>query len=393
MCETPSFREEFISRAEAKFPGRFDYSQFDYTNQRRSSTVICRKHGPFQTYPEKHLYSTGGCVECDRESWLANFITRAVERFGQKFDYSKFRYVNATTKSTIICPEHGEFEQCADKHLSLTYGCPKCSLKGRGDARRGAKFDNTKARITPEEYLERFRAKHGDKYALDLAGYAGLTSSKVVLTCPDHGSATYTASALLMSRHACKKCGFAASAAAKVKPFADFQARAAEVHKNAYSYPAENEDTYVNRKSWVRIVCPAHGEFTKKAQKHLSGQGCWQCKVEELVASGKLTGYNPGFFEDNPEACDAPAVLYYLKVGSAYKIGITTNLYNRLKSIKSMSGKEVTLLDSVNLPLKQAYDLEQAILERYKEHRTYRRWSTEVFSRDVLVAESLRSSS
>lgn len=385
MGENTGFRDVFIARADDKFPGRFDYSQFEYASQRHASTVICRKHGPFQVYPERHLYANGGCVECDRDKWQVEFVNRANARFGFKFDYSKFRYASATAKGVIICAEHGEFKQCPDKHLSSTYGCPACALIGRRGARKGAPHLKPKEPLSPEEYLARFQARHGDKYQLDLSGYSGITKSLVALTCPKHGNHTYTASALLMSRHACRQCGFSVSAASKVKSYADFLDEANKVHKTAYTYPVENNETYVNRKSKVTIVCPTHGEFTKKAQKHLSGQGCWQCKVEELVATGKLSGgYGPRFFADNPEACDAPAVLYYLKVGSAYKVGITTNLYNRLKSIRSISQREVDLLDSVALPLKQAYDLEQHILASFKQDRTFRTWSTEVFSRDVL---------
>lgn len=43
-------------------------------------------------------------VQNDR---FANFLKKAKEKFENKFDYSKFIYINALKKSIIICPIHG----------------------------------------------------------------------------------------------------------------------------------------------------------------------------------------------------------------------------------------------------------------------------------------------
>ena len=37
------------------------------------------------------------------------FIKRAKEVHGNKYDYSKVKYVNAKTKICIVCKEHGDF--------------------------------------------------------------------------------------------------------------------------------------------------------------------------------------------------------------------------------------------------------------------------------------------
>jgi hypothetical protein len=38
-----------------------------------------------------------------------DFIKKAKERHGDKYDYSLVKYVNAITKVDIICPKHGVF--------------------------------------------------------------------------------------------------------------------------------------------------------------------------------------------------------------------------------------------------------------------------------------------
>ena len=56
------------------------------------------------------------------------FIKKAREVHGDKYDYSKVEYVNSKEKVTIICPEHGEFMQVPSMHLR-GHGCAKCSTE------------------------------------------------------------------------------------------------------------------------------------------------------------------------------------------------------------------------------------------------------------------------
>lgn len=54
------------------------------------------------------------------------FIEKARQIHGDKYDYSKVEYVNNKTNVCIICPEHGEFWQTPHNHLKGK-GCPICS--------------------------------------------------------------------------------------------------------------------------------------------------------------------------------------------------------------------------------------------------------------------------
>lgn len=58
------------------------------------------------------------------------FIRRAKEIHGDKYDYSKVEYVNNTTKVCIICPVHGEFWQYPNNHINQQQGCAKCFHEG-----------------------------------------------------------------------------------------------------------------------------------------------------------------------------------------------------------------------------------------------------------------------
>jgi hypothetical protein len=90
-------------------------------------------------------------------------------------------------------------------------------------------------------------------------------------------------------------------------------------------------------------------------------------------------------FDTNDEIANKPGTVYYLKVGSVYKIGITANdIRRRMSAIKNVSKREVTLIQSFQCTLREAYVLEQSVLKRFEEFRTFRNWSTEVFTEDVL---------
>lgn len=54
------------------------------------------------------------------------FVARAKKIYGDKYDYSKIEYENATNPVVIVCSIHGEFSKAPYRHLRGS-GCPKCT--------------------------------------------------------------------------------------------------------------------------------------------------------------------------------------------------------------------------------------------------------------------------
>lgn len=76
-----------------------------------------------------------GLVEPDMKSLArrkANFLAKAKEVHGDKYDYSKVDYQYAESKVEIVCPEHGSFEQTPNNHL-LGRGCPACAAEKQAE--------------------------------------------------------------------------------------------------------------------------------------------------------------------------------------------------------------------------------------------------------------------
>ncbi len=59
--------EEFIARAQAVHGDRYDYSKVKYVNNQTKVCIICKEHGEFWQKPKNHL-SGNGCVICSKEN-------------------------------------------------------------------------------------------------------------------------------------------------------------------------------------------------------------------------------------------------------------------------------------------------------------------------------------
>ena len=118
--------EEFIRRAKEAHGNKYDYSKSEYINSREKISIICPKHGEFWQLPFNHINGQN-CPKCNK-LWKMNtkdFIQKARNVHGEKYDYSKADYTSSTIKVEIICPYHGSFFQMPAAHL-MGQGCPKC---------------------------------------------------------------------------------------------------------------------------------------------------------------------------------------------------------------------------------------------------------------------------
>jgi hypothetical protein len=93
-------------------------------------TIICKEHGEFEQIPDFHLNRKTGCPNCANNVTLRldEFIQKAKLIHGDKYDYSQVTYTNNKTKINIICKKHGVFDQKQFSHL-LGVGCPHCINK------------------------------------------------------------------------------------------------------------------------------------------------------------------------------------------------------------------------------------------------------------------------
>lgn len=133
--------ESFIERSKLVHGDRYDYSQVIYNGAHTKIKIVCREHGLYEQNPTNHL-SKQGCPKCGLESQALarssqaklKFKERASHTHNNKYDYSLVDYKNSHAKVSIICTEHGIFEQTPGNHIN-GMGCPHCAYNEKGFTR------------------------------------------------------------------------------------------------------------------------------------------------------------------------------------------------------------------------------------------------------------------
>lgn len=199
-----------------------------------------------------------------RKLTTQEFINKAKKFHGEKYDYSKVDYKNAQTKICIICPEHGEFYVTPTNHCSKSNkcGCPKCV---------GLNIPTT------EEFIDKARKIHGDKYDYSKVEYTN-AQTKVCITCPKHGEFWQTPNKHLR-KQGCPKCHEENRKFYKLSNKEEFIEKAKEIHGDRYDY---SKVEYKGNQVKVCIICPEHGIFWQMPSNHLRYKGCSKCKTSHL---------------------------------------------------------------------------------------------------------------
>ena len=249
-----SKRNKFINSANNVHNGYYDYSKVEYKNAHTKVCIICPEHGEFWQTPNHHIMGSGCPKCCGRKYTLEDFLTESRKVHGDKYDYSKVVFVNKTTKVCIICPEHGEFWQTPTKHINGQQGCPKCNYGGKSKHEKfiekakmihGDKYDYSKVKyincntrvciICPEhgefwqtptkhligrgcklcgeskrhislcDFIDRSNKIHNYKYDYSLAKETKYVNEKVCIICPEHGEFWQTINSHL-NGHGCPLC-------------------------------------------------------------------------------------------------------------------------------------------------------------------------------------------
>ena len=189
------------------------------------------------------------------------FILKARQIHGWKYDYSKVVYVNSHTSVCIICPIHGEFWQKPYIHLT-NHGCSKCGI----DNVRESKIKSN------DVFLLQARNTHGDAYEY-LDPYIN-SQTPIRTRCKKHDYIFTQNPSSHLQRRGCPICGREIVEASTRLTLEEFIRRSNIVHNNKYDYtPSE----YIDGKTKTTIICPIHGPFEQKPSNHLAGHGCPKC--------------------------------------------------------------------------------------------------------------------
>lgn len=256
---------KFIEKARKIHGDKYDYTKVNYQGNAKKVIIICPTHGEFLQKPMIHL-SNHGCPECGKinshksnEQTTEEWIEKAIQVHGNKYDYSKVEYKGWNQKVCIICPIHGEFWQDPTSHIAKHQkrGCPECG--------------KTLAKTT-EQFIQEAKQIHGDKYDYSKTKYVN-NKTKVCIICPEHGEFLQMPH-MHLKHNGCPKCN------GNKKTTEQFIQEAKLVHGDKYNY---SKSIYVNCKTKICITCPKHGDFYQKPHDHINSVGCLKCYNESKI--------------------------------------------------------------------------------------------------------------
>lgn len=183
---TNTFRftqDEFIKECEKIHP-EYTTNKTVYTGITNSVILTCPKHGDFSILASTLIYHHGYCPDCAVESYTLtkeDFIRKAREIHGWKYDYSEVNYINYKTPITIICPKHGKFEQLPGNHLKGCK-CPECARE---------QIEPSKGELFIKNLLNKYHCKYKFQYEIKTKEIARNSNKIIVDFIVKHNDCIY----------------------------------------------------------------------------------------------------------------------------------------------------------------------------------------------------------
>lgn len=280
-------KEEFITKAKEAYGDKYDYSKVVYKGYQTKVRIICPEHGVFEKTPS-HFLRGQGCPYCSgRVHYTTESFIKKAKSIHPEYDYGKSVFKTTKDKVIVTCKEHGDF-QITPNHLFNGQGCPKCRyIKSANSNRRSL-----------DDVIKLAREVHGDKYDYSKIMEYKNDRTKYPIVCPEHGVFYMTMNNHIQAKQGCPICGKIKYHNSRVMPFEKYVKIANEIHNNKYQYV---EGTYHGTNGNVTIICPKHGAFIQDASNHIHlVHECPKCAVLESKGEDEIYAFLVGLLgEDN----------------------------------------------------------------------------------------------
>jgi len=215
-----------------------------------------------------HMYSI-----MEQDERTKEFIRKARELHGNKYDYSKSDYKKVGQKVIIICKEHGEFLSLTNNHLR-NHGCRLCANNHLSKSKT----------IGLDGFIARAKTKHRDNYDYSKFIYKNCKSIGIII-CPIHGDFSQSAESHYLGS-GCKRCSATKQNEKFKRTTEEFIKEAIEKHGDLYDY---SKVDYSSTHQAVIIICRIHGDFSQRASSHIKGAGCFYCGIIRSRDSKRYT--------------------------------------------------------------------------------------------------------
>jgi hypothetical protein len=192
------------------------------------------------------------------------WVLSAIELHGNKYDYSKVKFINSKTAVTVICYIHGEWQCTPSLHISKKQkrGCPICG----GSQKK-----------TTEQFIQEATIKHGGAYDYSQTAYVN-SHTNVKIICPLHGLFNQSPTSHL-TKSGCPDCG-------KLKRLETEKQKSIDsIKKRLFEKTAGRvklvEASFSKINAEATFVCDKHGKFTRSVNTALYNPNtCLHCFKE-----------------------------------------------------------------------------------------------------------------
>ena len=215
--------------------------------------------------------------------------------------------------------------------------------------------------ITQEEFINRCKNIHGDKYDYSKSIFISY-NDKVTITCKIHGDFKILVNNFLTYSRNCKKCANIEISKTKLeKGKQKYIKNVKEIYSDLYLFDKLNFNGILNN---VTLTCNLHGDFTTVARNVLRGKACPDCYPKD---------YNNFKFKSWKSIClNNKAYLYLLNIyneeESFFKIGITKHKnINRRYSGFSKTGYKLELLSQIEDTPENIWTSEKLLIKYLKD--------------------------
>lgn len=339
---------DYIEKLKKVHGDKYDYSLVEYNGDKSKVKILCSSHGTFEQRADVHLRGSN-CPKCSSSktaeklrTTTEEFIEKARKVHGDKYDYSKVNYTGCGNKVEIICTKNHTFFQTPSSHLDKL-GCVFCNPQGES------------IRLTTEQFIEKSRKVHGDRYDYSLVNYVN-SNSKVEIICSHHKS-FFQRPNTHQKGLGCKQCGVDKRVKERTKTTEQFIKESTEKHKGFYTY---EKSIYTKAKDNIIITCPNHSDFLQEASHHTRGGGCPKCSTGGYSRTDYIR-------QAKGRICTFYTIRCFNEEEEFYKIGITVNgTKGRYRNTKEMP-YSYEIISEIFGEAGAIWDMEKAGIKKLKD--------------------------
>lgn len=170
------------------------------------------------------------------------------------------------------------------------------------------------------------KSKHEKNVLYDKYIYHG-SHIKSIFICPKHGEFSMTPHNFLKGK-GCKLCAYEKKSNQKINNFDIIIKKCNQIHQKKYKY---NCLITKNGRTYIKYICPFHGEQEQLLSNHLNGKGCKLCgnnirnkknKLDKIIAIKNLinkVGDKIDFSKFNYNGCNVKSICICKICGNEFK--------------------------------------------------------------------------